>query len=99
MVRYSQPRLFSRNPLQQFRRRFVSWVLFYQLPPHGKVQHEAPQPGDGVWRFGYAVIEGKQAGGVHRTSASVKIPFSRSRNDATSASAFISSSSSLSGSP
>ena len=35
-----QPRLLLRNPLQQFSRRLVVWVLIDQLAAHGQIENE-----------------------------------------------------------
>ena len=92
-------RLLLRNPLQQFPRRLIRRVLLHQLPAHGEVQHKAAQAADGVWCVGHAIIEGEEAVWIHRTSATVRIPFNSSRTDMTSASAAVSSLRSVSGSP
>ena len=94
-----QSRLFGRDPLQQFRRRFIRRILLDQLAPHGEVQHEPAQAVNGVRRVRHTVVEGEQPIGVHRNSASVRIPFNWSRTDITWASALVSSSRSVSGSP
>ncbi len=46
--RYSpafKPRLLGRDPLQQFRRRFVPRVLRHQLAARGQIENEAAQAG------------------------------------------------------
>ena len=88
--RLHQPRLLRRDPLQQFRRRFVVRVLRHQLAAHGQIENEAAQPRDRVGRVGDALVVREQAFGVHRASASARIAFNWSRRLAVSASAALS---------
>ena len=91
--------LYHVNSFQQRRGRFIGRILLHQLATHGEVQHEPAQAANGVWRLGHTVVEGEQPVDIHRNSASVRIPFNWSRTDITSASAVVSSTRSVSGSP
>ena len=73
--------------------------LFGELATDRQIQHEPPQPRDGVGRVGDPLVVFQKLMGVHRASASARIDFNSPRRRVVSASDAYRAANNSSGSP